>query len=408
MGDKMKVLIITNYCQTPNEKGNNRFNYIAKLLTDYGHDVEIITSTFSHKRKVQRKIEEEKIESVSYKFTMLYEPGYKKNVTLSRFYSHRIFGKNVGKYLEAMKEKPNVIYCAIPSLDVGGIVCKFVKKHNIPFIIDIQDLWPEAFQMVFKVPILKNIICFPFKRQANYIYSHADSIVAVSQTYVDRALKVNKKVNDGLSVFLGTDLEYFDSLKGENHAKTEMVKFVYIGTLGHSYDITTTIDAIKILQDKGIKNIEFIVMGDGPLKEKFENYAKDRNINATFMGRLPYEKMVKILCECDIAVNPIAKGAAQSIINKVGDYAAAGLPVINTQECEEYRNIVTNYKIGINCENNNSIDMANKIYELYNNANERKEMGRNNRKLAEEKFDRRKTYIKIVKLIEEMKYKEEI
>ena len=74
----MKVLIITNYCQTPNEKGNNRFNYIAKLLTDYGHDVEIITSTFSHKRKVQRKIEEEKIESVSYKFTMLYEPGYKK------------------------------------------------------------------------------------------------------------------------------------------------------------------------------------------------------------------------------------------------------------------------------------------------------------------------------------------
>ena len=126
------------------------------------------------------------------------------------------------------------------------------------------------------------------------------------------------------------------------------------------------------------------------------------------MGRLPYEKMVKILCECDIAVNPIAKGAAQSIINKVGDYAAAGLPVVNTQECEEYRNIVTNYKIGINCENNNSIDMANKIYELYNNVNERKEMGRNNRKLAEEKFDRRKTYIKIVKLIEEMKYKEEI
>lgn len=404
----MKILMITNYCQTPNENGNNRFNYIANILSELGHDIVFLTSTFSHRRKKQRKKEEEGLDSLKYKFVMLYEPGYKKNITLSRFYSHWVFGRNVRNYLESISEKPDVIYCAVPSLDSGVLACKYAKKNNIPFIIDIQDLWPEAFQMVFKVPILKNIICFPFKRQANYIYSHADSIVAVSQTYVDRALKVNKKVNDGLSVFLGTDLEYFDSLKGENHTKTEMVKVVYIGTLGHSYDITTTIDAIKILQDKGIKNIEFIVMGDGPLKEKFENYAKDRNINATFMGRLPYEKMVKILCECDIAVNPIAKGAAQSIINKVGDYAAAGLPVVNTQECEEYRNIVTNYKIGINCENNNSIDMANKIYELYNNVNERKEMGRNNRKLAEEKFDRRKTYIKIVKLIEEMKYKEEI
>ena len=82
--------------------------------------------------------------------------------------------------------------------------------------------------------------------------------------------------------------------------------------------------------------------------------------------------------------------------------------MVNTQECEEYRNIVTNFKIGVNCENNNSIDMANKIYELYNNVNERKEMGLNNRKLAEEKFDRKKTYIRILKLIEEFKNKEEI
>ena len=42
--------------------------------------------------------------------------------------------------------------------------------------------------------------------------------------------------------------------------------------------------------------------------------------------------MVGMLGVCDIAVNSISKGAAQSIINKHGDYAAAGLPVVNTQE----------------------------------------------------------------------------
>ena len=72
-------------------------------------------------------------------------------------------------------------------------------------------------------------------------------------------------------------------------------------------------------------------MGDGPLKEEFENYAEEKKVDCQFTGRLEYEKMVGLLCSCDIAVNPIKKGSAGSIINKVGDYAAAGLPVINTK-----------------------------------------------------------------------------
>lgn len=58
--------------------------------------------------------------------------------------------------------------------------------------------------------------------------------------------------------------------------------------------------------------------------------------------------MVGLLCSCDIAVNPIKKGSAGSIINKVGDYAAAGIPVVNTQENLEYKNILEEYNAGIN------------------------------------------------------------
>lgn len=50
----------------------------------------------------------------------------------------------------------------------------------------------------------------------------------------------------------------------------------------------------------------------------------EKEIYAEFTGRLSYEKMVGLLCSCDIVVNPINKGAAQSITNKVGDYALSG------------------------------------------------------------------------------------
>lgn len=314
---------------------------------------------------------------------------------LKRFNSHKKLSKNIKEYLEK-RRKPDIIYCAIPSLAVGKIVAQYAEKNGVRFVIDIQDLWPEAFKMVFKIPLLSNAIFYPMKRQANYIYKCADDIIAVSETYCNRALKVNKKVKKGLSVFLGTDLNYFDECKEKNNVEfnDNIIRIVYIGTLGHSYDILLIMKAIKILNNQGIKNIKFIVMGDGPLKDDFEKFAKEKHINCEFTGRLEYEKMVGLLCSCDIAVNPIKKGSAGSIINKVGDYAMAGIAVVNTQASLEYKEIVEKYKIGYNSSDNDLSDLVVKMKRLIKNKKLRDEMGRNNRNLAEEKFDRKKHIIK--------------
>lgn len=393
------ILIIANFVTLPSEKGNSRFTYLANLLQKNGNNVEVITSNFSHGKKRHRL--EDSVGNEKYQITLIKEPGYKKNVSLKRFWSHHVFAKNVLKYLKEI-DKSDIIYCAVPSLSVSKVVAKYAEKNNTRFIIDVQDLWPEAFKMVFHVPVLSDLLFYPMKKQADYIYSQADDIVAVSETYLDRATKVNKKYKQKLSVFLGTDLKKFDKLHKENEIVQfdDVIRIAYIGTLGHSYDIKSVIDAIKILNEKGINNVLFVVMGSGPLREEFEVYAKKQNVNCEFTGRLNYEEMVGRLCSCDIAVNPITKGAAQSIINKVGDYAAAGLPVINTQESREYRSLVEDFQIGFNVQNGDIQDLADKIEILYNDIDARKRFGQNNRKLAEERFDRRKTYQKIVNLID--------
>lgn len=396
----MDIVIVSQYLRDIEcfESNNSRFVYIAKLLAmSKNNNVEIITSDFNHTKKEKfNKIG--KLDGV--KITACHEPGYPKNVCLKRFNSHKKLSKNIKEYLEK-RRKPDIIYCAIPSLAVGKIVAQYAEKNGVRFVIDIQDLWPEAFKMVFKIPLLSNAIFYPMKRQANYIYKCADNIIAVSDTYRDRATSVNKKYKNKLTVFLGTNLEYFDKCKEKNikHYNDNIIRIAYIGTLGHSYNIKTIIDALELLKEK-YNNLNFLVMGSGPLKNQFEAYAKDKNINCEFTGRLEYPEMVGTLCSCDIAVNPITHGAAQSIINKVGDYAAAGLPVINTQENLEYRNLVEKYNIGYNCENSNKQDIANKIEILIKDKKLRKELGNNNRKLAEEKFDRKKTYNQIVKIIE--------
>ncbi len=87
-----------------------------------------------------------------------------------------------------------------------------------------------------------------------------------------------------------------------------------------------------MLEKKVTENLVFKVLGDGPMLNDFIEYARTLGINCDFVGRVNYNKMIGYLSASDIAVNPISKGAAQSIINKHGDYAASGLPVVNTRD----------------------------------------------------------------------------
>lgn len=395
METKKKIVIVANFCDYGEEKSNNRFNYIAELLVESGFEVELITSTFSHRSKQQRELVEG--EDSSYKTTLIYEPTYQKNVSLTRFRSHKVWANGVAKYLKSAP-KADLVYCAIPSLNGPYAVAKYCKKNEIPFVVDIQDLWPEAFKLVLKLPVVSDILFAPMTWRANYVYKAADRILAVSETYKERGLSVNKKDCEGRCVFLGTDLEAFDK-KVSSHKidKPEDELWIgYAGTLGHSYNIEIIISALNLIADQLPQKVVFKVFGDGPYLERFKEFAKDCKVQVDFLGRLEYSLMVSHLTHCDIAVNPISKGAAQSIINKHADYAASGLPVVSTQESAEYRNLVEKYEFGINCGVESVEDVANALLSLISNAEMRETMGRNSRKLAEEKFDRKTSYTSIV------------
>lgn len=387
----MNIVIVAQYLRNvENFRDNNsRFVYLAKMLRDNHHTVEIITSDYYHRTK-QHFTDIGDLPGIT--VTTLHESGYLKNISLKRLLSHKELANNLKYYLDSI-DKPDVVYTAVPSLSVAEVCANYCNNNDVKFVVDIQDLWPEAFQMVFNVASISNLIFRPMTKQADRIYAAADEIVAVSKTYADRGMKVNEKCEMSTVAFLGTDKAMFDchALREKND---DEIVVVYIGTLGHSYDLNCVIDALAKLQVS--QKVRFLVMGDGPLRQKFENASSSKRISHTFTGTLPYTKMIEKLSQCDIAVNPIKKGAAQSIINKTGDYAMAGLPVVNTQENIEYKDLLDEYNAGINCECENSDDVAKALENLIMNASLREQMSTNSRTLGEEKFDRQFSYNNII------------
>lgn len=403
---KKKIAVISMGVKLNGEKGYSRFRYIGDFLSDAGYQVDLITTTFQHWEKAQRDIDAIKKEDYKFQLKFIYEPGYRKNIDLRRIRSHSIAAKNLTKLLEKEGDY-DLIYCEIPPNDVALAAAEYAKKKGIPFVPDVNDLWPEAMRMVLDIPVVSDILFYPLQRDAEKVYSLVSGIIGTSDEYRDRPLKNQKLDVPRKTVYVGNEIAEFDrgvEKYGPEIQKPEGEFWVsYAGTIGTSYDIRTMVLAGKELLDRGMSQIKFKILGGGPLKDELENLAKEQGcVNVEFVGYAPYPKMAAYLAKSDILVNSFVKKAPQSIVTKIGDYLAAGKPMINTCMSPEFRQKVENDGFGINILPEDVKILADAIAELYGDREGCRVMGEKARKIAEEQFDRPESYKKIIELIEEL------
>lgn len=402
-----KIAVIAQAVKLADEvAGLNRTSYIAKLLAEKGYEVDLITSTFQHWEKLRRDIVDEKYHSLPYNIVFIDEPGYRNNVSLSRVRSQKTFSKNMVEYLRRYGTEYDLIWCQIPPNNIAADASVFAKEHGVPFVIDVNDLWPEAMKMVFDVPVLSDLILSDFTRDAEIAYANSSAVIGTSNEYAQRC----KQEIPHLVVYVGGDISSFDAgvLKFADALTKKKDEFwvTYAGSLAKSYDIPTLIKACGLAEplvyETTGRHLSLHILGDGPHRSRFEETADQAMVDARFLGYLDYQAMAAYLTKSDVLVNSLIKGAPQSIVSKIADYLSAGKPIINTGESCEFMNMCVSDGFGLNIEPNNVIDLAGAILLLAQNDDLRKQMGRSGRKIAEDKFDRPHSYRKIVNLVDSL------
>lgn len=398
-----KVAVITMGVKLDGEKGYTRFRYLCEFLVKKGYEVDLITTTFQHWEKKQRNLESVDQKSYPFGIKFIYEPGYRKNIDLRRVRSHKIAAENLRKLLEKEGDY-DLIYAEIPPNDVALAAAEYAHRNKIPFVADVNDLWPEAMRMVFDIPIVSDLLFYPLKRDAEKVYSLTSGVIGTSDEYRDRPFLNQKRDVLKETVYVGNEIFVFDR-EAERHAdevqKEDGTFWVtYAGTIGTSYDIRTMVLAAEELMKQGKTKIRFQILGDGPTREMLENLAKERKIqNVKFTGYVPYEQMAAYLVKSDVLINSFVRKAPQSIVTKIGDYLAAGKPMINTCMSPEFRKKVERDGFGINIEPEDVRELVNAVEWMYENEAERNDMGNRARKIAEEQFDRPVSYGKIEAMI---------
>lgn len=403
---KKRVLLVNNVIYLPGEGGYKRTMFMFDMMKSMGYEVTLITGDFNHYKKEARNVEEFRRKYPEYKdIKFLHMPVYTKNVSFRRIYSEKYWAKEFKKWLKENINQFDVIFFS--DIDYNLPVDSICNKHHVKKIIDIRDLRPEVFRVIIKNELLYKILFFPMKIKADKAYACADELVAVSKEYLDRGLQTNKKSKNPVVVYLGSTLEKFYAgveKYSENIRKNNGEKWIiYAGTLGESYDLMTLIKAAKIIEKRKGDLIRFKILGQGPDEEKLKKYACSIDVkNVDWIGFQPYEKMAAYLCKSDITINALKKNASQSIINKVADYFAAGIPILNGSCCKEMQELVIENNVGYNYEAENVDSLVEYICLLIDNPEKCKEFGKNAKKLALEKFDRRTSYLEILKRIDEI------
>lgn len=401
-----RVLLVNDAVYLPGEGGYKRTMYLFNMMREIGYEVTLLTGDFNHYSKKKRDVEKFRKEYPEYNenIIILKKIPYKKNISLVRYFSDRDFAYKEAKWVLDNKEKYDVVLLDMPDIDAILKTKSALKGTNKAIVVDIRDLHPEALRVVFKNPMIYNILTYRMKKRADRAYACADEFVAVSQEYLDRGLRCNNKSKHSEVVYLGSALEVFDQgIEKLSHIINKPIGefwITYIGTIGASYDFKTIIEAMAKIKNIH-PDVRFKILGQGPEEERHKSYAKQIGAdNVDFLGFMNYQEMAAFLSKTDITVNNIKKKASQSIINKVSDYFASGKPMLNSCINNEMQWLIDYYKTGLNYEAENINDFIAKFEILYDDAEMRKKMGINARKLALEKFDRKKCYKKIIEVIE--------
>ncbi|QIM68776.1 glycosyltransferase [Basfia succiniciproducens] len=389
MQDKKHILIVAPYVTFPDEMGMNRFIYLAKLLSAE-FDVTLLTSKYCHFLKKHRE-QTPVLDNVN--VVLLDEPGYRKNVSIQRLISHHRFCRNFEDFLKNYRRKIDLVYSAYPLIKTNYILGKYKQSKNFKLIIDVQDVWPEAISgpIAFFSTSIGKMLMKPITRYANKTYGYADALVAVSDTYLNRA-DVNHLPDELKSaVYIGGDFLF---TKSTDKKVTDKLTATYLGTMAGSYDLETVVRSAPLCSE----NVEIRFIGTGPHEASLQALNRQLGGHVKFLGVHPYSEAMRMLADSDVALNAIKASSEGSITNKLSDYICCALPIVSCQKHPEVEKLLAKGG-GIQYTAGDYRELAETLNKLAEDRTVLDKMSQVNLSLAKAKFLRERSYKEIEKLI---------
>jgi glycosyltransferase involved in cell wall biosynthesis len=334
----MKILIFNHYAGNKELGMEFRPYFLAKVWIKLGHQVTIVGSSYSHVRGSQPKIKglisEENVEGIKYiwLYGMPYiGSGIKRAVNIIQYLilSCILLPKKINHDFDV------IINSSTYPLDIFSAL--FIKRFskNALLVFEPHDLWPMALTelggMSHMHPfVLANSFAEKISCKAS------DIIISMHPGNIEHLKTKGAKIEDFYHVPNGVNLDDWgvnDNIKSSLRSKINLIKnngeaiIMYVGSLSLANDLDFLLQASTEIKNKA----QFIIVGDGPERDRLEILAQEKDLPFHFLGHIPKAEVPDTLSQADICFvgfqfNPLYKYGMSA--NKLWDYMMSAKPIV--------------------------------------------------------------------------------
>lgn len=228
----------------------------------------------------------------------------------------------------------DVIYVYGTPMTAAAAAVALRIRRKIPFIIHVQDLWPESVldSGMIESSFLRRVLQAVISATLKPVYQMAHHIVVISpgmkDALIERGVDASK-----ISTLLNWHADEQDSsLAPKREVNSQRtIRCVYAGNIGQMQDVETIIRAAEEIQDE--LDLEIVIYGSGVAEESARKLADELKVrNITFMGRVSMEEMRSVYRGSDFQLVTLKDREVFRITipSKFQASMAYGTPVITT------------------------------------------------------------------------------
>ena len=397
----------------PTDKGILRpmraINLTNKLI-EKGHKVILWSSSFNHQIKEHRSKDYKELKvNENLEIRLIPSCGYKKNISIKRLIDHAQLGYNLKKTLKKEKNKPDIAFLGFPPIEINFVMSNWLSRNKIPFLVDVKDLWPDAFienLLGWKKRVLK-IFLFFYYFATNKIYNQATGITTITDKFLKNienfSQRKTNKFNKVYPTVSDLTVKNYDLNSIENWWNDigvyddNIFKVVYVGNLSSNIDLLEIKKAAQSFKKKDIK-IQFIICGSGDYLQIFKDMMHGLD-NVIFPGRVNKEQVSVLAKRSNAWLIPYfnKENFQLGLPNKTFDALYFGIPLLSSLE-GEVKNLIIKNEIGMFYDKINTLEKC--LIQLHSDPKLQTLMSINAKNLYKLEFEFNMIYDELVSHLE--------
>jgi len=284
--------------------------------------------------------------------------------------------------------RPDVMFVESQPLSLGLVALLMKWLRKVPYIYNVPDLQIDvARQMGFMTN--RAFLKTAFQLE-NLFLRQSWKVSTVTQRFIehfhDRGLPWEQ------ITFLpnGADTDFLKPQPPNrgllNRWKLHGKKvFLYVGTHAYYHGLETLVEAATLLRRE--PNIVFLMVGDGPERERLKEMCTDRKLHNVIFATSPYEEMDQLYSTAYASIATLRKieVAKDMRLSKIFPSLSCGVPVIYSG-FGEAAELIKTHKCGLAVEPERPTVLAQAIRTLASEPKMRSSLGRAGRALVEKEY----------------------